>query len=160
MKILISEIPNKKLFGSSIQTSFAKQETSKLWRPFRAKIANSPFLKPKKFYSIQRYGAEMKMGVLGLDTLFEKCAAIEFLEGENPDGFEEINLEGGLYAVFEHKGSALDFQKSLQNFLENWLPGSGYELDSRNHFETFDENYDPFSANSVELVWIPIKRLN
>lgn len=159
MKILISEIPNKKLFGSSIQTSFAKQETSKLWRPFRAKIAISPFLNPKKFYSIQRYGSEMKIGVLGMDTLFEKIAAFEIEEGEHPEGFEEINLEGGLYAVFEHQGSALDFQKSLQNFLENWLPGSGYELDSRNHFETFDENYDPFSANSVELVWIPIKRL-
>lgn len=156
MEILISEIPTKILWGRKIETSFARQETSKLWRPFRTAINLSGKLKPTKFYSIQRYGKELKEGILNLDTDFEKCAAIDFDLEDVPSGFEEIVLEGGVYAVFEHKGSSLDFQHRLHDFIQNWLPKSGYELDVRNHFETFDDKYDPFSENSVELVWIPV----
>jgi len=44
-------------------------------------------------------------------------------------------------------------------FLEKWLPTSGYVLDARNHFETFDSSYDPFSPRSVEKVYIPLKKV-
>ncbi|MEN2282741.1 GyrI-like domain-containing protein [Algoriphagus sp. SE2] len=156
MKIIISEIPTKTLYGKRIETSFGKQETSKLWRPFRIAINHSKNLNPTKFYSIQRYGKELKEVALSLDTPFEKCAAIDCKVEEILPDFEEIVLDGGVYAVFEHRGTPLDFQNKLQDFMQNWLPKSGYELDTRNHFETFDEKYDPFSDNSVELVWIPI----
>ncbi|WP_296701283.1 GyrI-like domain-containing protein [Algoriphagus sp.] len=156
MEILITEIPTKILKGRTIETSFARQETSKLWKAFRASITQSKKLNPTKFYSIQRYGSELKEGVLNLDTVFEKCAAIDCDLEKIPSDFEEVVLEGGIYAVFEHQGSPLDFQNSLHNFIQKWLPKSGYELDARNHFETFDDKYDPFSENSVELVWIPI----
>lgn len=158
MEIIISEISAKTLRGKRIETSFARQDTSQLWRPFRAAINLSKNLNPTKFYSIQRYGKELHEGTLNLDTVFEKCAAIDCVIEDAPSDFEEVVLEGGVYAVFEHKGSTFEFQNRLQDFIQNWIPKSGYELDTRNHFETFDDKYDPFSDNSVELVWIPIKK--
>jgi AraC family transcriptional regulator len=157
MRVQIIDIPAKNLVGKKIITSLAKDETSKLWRPLRQIINESPQLSPKKFYSINRYGKEFKEGDFTIDTFFEKCAAIEGEIKKSPLGLEEIKLEGGLYAVFEHSGPISKFQKSLEDFMINWLPNSGYELDSKAHFETFDESYDPFSESSVELIYIPVK---
>lgn len=157
MEIKIKEIPSKTLFGQKISTSIFRQETSKLWRPFRKIIAENRDFEPKEYYSIQRYGKEMAEGTFGPETIFEKYAAIES-SLINPKGFESIELEGGLYAVFEHSGTLEKFQKSMQEFLQNWLPDSVFTLDTRAHFETFDETYEPFSGTSSELIWIPIKR--
>lgn len=157
MEVKITEIPSKTLIGQKISTSISRQETSKLWRPFRRIIAEQRGFEPKEYYSIQRYGKEMAEGTFGPETIFEKCAAVEpgpFI----PEGFESIELKGGLYAVFEHSGTLEKFQKSMQEFLQNWLPDSDFTLDSRAHFETFDETYEPFSGTSSEMIWIPIKR--
>lgn len=157
MEVLIRKIPPMILSGKKLETSFSKNETSKLWRPFREVIKEKSNLKPQKYFSISRFGKEMQEGSLVVETVFEKCAAIEMDLVNCPNGFEEIHLEGGEYATVIFIGSIEKFQDMIFNFLQNWLPDSGYELDSRAHFETFDESYDPFSESSVELVWIPIK---
>lgn len=158
MEVKIKEIPAKELMGKKIITSISKGETSKLWRPFRQLIREQTGPNPSQFFSIHRYGKEMKEGGFTIDTLFEKCAAIE-QSSNRPDGLENIQLEGGVYAVFEHSGSVSKFQNRMQVFYTEWLPISGYCLDDRAHFETFDETYDPFSESSVELIWIPVKRI-
>jgi AraC family transcriptional regulator len=156
MNILITSIEPRLLSGQKIWTSIASQETSKLWRPFRQAIREMVGLSPTKFYSIDRYGKEMTKGDFTVDIQFEKCAAITEEISSCPPGFEEIRLEGGLYAVFSHHGSIAKFQSTLQEFMMNWLPKSNYRLDDRAHFETFDQTYDPFAEDSVELVHIPI----
>jgi len=156
LNILISHIEPKLLAGQKIWTSISSQETAKLWAPFRRAIREKEGLSPKKFYSIGRYGREMSIESFSIDSFFEKCAAIEIPLAECPVGFEEIKLEGGLYAVFSHRGSVTKFQATLQYFMLSWLPESNYQLDDRSHFETFDETYDPFAEDSVELVHIPI----
>lgn len=157
MVVKIREIQPKELVGQKIVTSISKKETSKLWRPFRRTLKEKDLF-PNLFYSINRYGKVMQEGNFSMATLFEKCAAIE-VDSDRFDGFEKIGLEGGKYAVFEHSGSVSNFQHTMQKFYQEWLPKSGYELDNRAHFETFDEHYDPFSESSVELIWIPIKAL-
>ena len=156
MDIIVSCIYPQVLSGQKIWTSIASQETTKLWRPFRKAIIDKEGLSPKKYFSIGRYGKEMAYGAFTIDTYFEKSAAITEPLTECPDGFEEIRLEGGLYAIFTHSGPANKFQVTLQNFMMNWLPRSNYGLDARAHFETFDESYDPFDESSLELVHIPI----
>ncbi|MBN3519848.1 GyrI-like domain-containing protein [Algoriphagus lutimaris] len=157
MEIKIREIRAMELMGQKILTSISKKETSKLWKPFRQTLKEKDLF-PKLFYSIHRYGKAVQEGSFSLDTQFEKCAAIE-LDFDRIDGFEKISLEGGKYAVFEHSGSVSKFQQAMQKFYQEWLPSSGYGLDNRAHFETFDESYDPFSESSVELIWTPIKVL-
>jgi AraC family transcriptional regulator len=156
MNILITYIEPQLLSGRKIWTSIASQETSKLWRPFSQSIREKEGLSPAKFYSIGRYGKEMSQGNFTEDSQFEKCAAIIEPISSCPKDFEEIRLEGGLYAVFSHLGSIAKFQSTLQEFILIWLPKSNYRLDDRAHFETFDETYDPFTDDSVELVHIPI----
>jgi AraC family transcriptional regulator len=156
MNVLIIHIEPQLLSGQKIRTSIASQETSKLWRPFRQAIREKEGLSPTKFYSIGRYGNKMMNGDFTEDSQFEKCAAITNAISFCPSFFEEIRLEGGLYAVFSHHGSIAKFQVTLQEFMKNWLPKSNYRLDDQAHFETFDETYDPFSEDSVELVHIPV----
>jgi|GEM_PF-2341455 predicted transcriptional regulator YdeE len=37
--------------------------------------------------------------------------------------------------------------------MQHWIPKSDYVLDSKNHFET----YDQFSSQSVETIYVPLK---
>ncbi len=113
-------------------------------------------LSPNKFYSISRYGKEIAKESFSVDTNFEKCAAISESLSNCPSSFEKIILDGGLYAVFPLHGKATNFQNVMQDFMINWLAKSAYRLDVRAHFETFDDSYDPFSEDSVELIHIPI----
>jgi AraC family transcriptional regulator len=156
MNILITSIEPRLLSGQKIWTSMASQETSKLWRPFRQAIREKEGLSPTKFYSIGRYGKEMTRGDFTVDSQFEKCAAITEAISSCPPDFEEIRLEGGLYAAFSHRGSIAKFQSTVHEFMMEWLPKSNYRLDDRAHFETFDETYDPFAEDSVELIHVPI----
>ncbi len=155
MEVTIKELLPVKVMGMKIQTSIARQETSRLWRPFRQSIKDQQSLSPEIFYSISKYGNEVKNNSFTVETIFEKWAAIETQPGI-PDGFEKTEIEGGMYAVFEFTGSQMKFHSVLQEFYQNWLPNSGYVLDSRAHFETFDNTYDPFSESSVEQIWIPV----
>ncbi len=58
-----------------------------------------------------------------------------------PTGMETFLLPGGLYAVFLHRGAALTALQTFQYIYETWLPASGYQLDSRHHFEILGERY-------------------
>lgn len=157
MEVKVEEITSKTLFGKKTITTLGSQDISALWRPFRQAINKKEGLNPSDYYSIQRYGKDMQSKSLSLNTEFEKCAAIETVKDACPDGFEEIVLDGGKYATFEYARNMGEIQTILMGFLNNWLPNSAFELDDRNHFETFGPDYDPFSANSVEVIWIPIK---
>ena len=155
MEVEIRDLSKVLLAGKRIETSLAKNETSMLWRPFRQKIKDQRGLFPNNFFSISYYGEAMKNGTFTPETIFEKWAAIE-IQDSIPEDFEELELEGGKYAVFEFAGSPIDFHSVMQEFYGKWLPKSGFELDTRPHFETFDETYDPFSDTSVESIWIPV----
>lgn len=157
MEVNLEEISTKKLFGKRMITTLGSQDTSALWRPFRQAINKKEGLNPSNYYSIQRYGKEMQNMSLSLNTEFEKCAAVEAEKENCPDEFEGIVLDGGKYATFEYARNMGEIQVVMMDFLSKWLPKSGFELDDRNHFETFGPAYDPFTEDSVELIWVPIK---
>jgi AraC family transcriptional regulator len=69
---------------------------------------------------------------------------------------EPFRLEGGLYAVFDFKGSGND-KSIFQYIFGTWLPGSDYNLDNRPHFEVLGEKYKNNDPGSEEEIWIPIK---
>ena len=54
---------------------------------------------------------------------FEKWATVEVTDFENvPTDMETVTLVGGLYAVFDYKGSSND-PSVFQYILGTWLPG-------------------------------------
>jgi AraC family transcriptional regulator len=66
-------------------------------------------------------------------------------------------LTGGLYAVFNYKGDANDFQPTFEYIFRTWLPNSDYVLDDRPHFEIMGEKYKLNDPNSEEELWVPIR---
>ncbi len=73
---------------------------------------------------------------------------------------ETYILQGGLYAVFIHKGVAKTADVTFQYIFTDWLPGSYYLIDNRRHFEILGEKYKNGDPASEEEIWIPIKFKN
>jgi AraC family transcriptional regulator len=159
MKPRIETLPEKKLIGKSLRMSLSNNKTAELWRSFmpqRKTIKNSVC---SDLYSIQIYDKSLDFKDFNPQTEFTKCAMIEISDFEDiPEKMETRILNGGLYAVFVHKGMAIDFPKTSQYIFGQWLPNSDYKLDQREHFELLGPKYNPTDENSIEEVWIPIKK--
>jgi AraC family transcriptional regulator len=146
-----------KLTGKRIVTSLLQNRTGELWRsfmPHRKLITNSV---GSSLYSVQLYG-DTYFNNYNPAAEFEKWAAVEVTGFENlPDGMEPLTIPAGLYAVFIHKGPAADGPITFQYIFTQWLPQSGYVVDSRPHFEIMGEKYKADSPDSEEELWVPVK---
>ncbi|MBL8080020.1 MAG: GyrI-like domain-containing protein [Anaerolineales bacterium] len=145
----------KKLIGKRMTMSLSNNKTGELWRSFmprRREIGNKL---NSEMFSMQVYDGPVDLG--NLDQEFEKWAAVEVSDFDAiPDGMETFTLKGGLYAVFQYKGSSTD-NTIFQFIFGTWLPNSDYLLDNRPHFEILGEKYKNGDPNSEEDIWIPIK---
>lgn len=156
MKPRIETIAVKKLIGKHLTMSLSANQTAELWRSFmqtRKEIKNAV---GTELYSIQIYDPQYFTD-FKFNTEFEKWAATEVTDINNiPAGMEAFTLPGGLYAVFLYKGLSTD-TRIFQYIFGTWLPGSGYTLDNRPHFEILGEKYKNEDPDSEEAIWIPIK---
>ena len=159
MQPRIEILSEKKLVGKSLRMSLANNKTAELWSAFMSKRKKIKNTVSSELFSIQIYDKSLNFKDFNPQTEFVKCAMIETSRFENiPEGMETRILDGGLYAVFVHKGMAKDFPKTAQYIFSEWLPNSDYELDQREHFELLGVKYNPTDENSEEEVWIPIKQ--
>ncbi|HLA55518.1 MAG TPA: GyrI-like domain-containing protein [Flavobacterium sp.] len=158
MKPRIENSPEKKLIGKRITMAFSDNTTGELWKSFmprRKEIVNNI---GNDLYSMQLYGPQFFTS-FNPDAAFEKWAAIEVTDFKTvPDGMETFILHGGLYAIFEYKGSANDASETFRYILGTWLPASEYELDERPHFEILGGKYKNNDPDSEEEIWIPIRK--
>jgi AraC family transcriptional regulator len=154
----IVTLPEKKLVGKHIRTTLSNKNTYELWHSFmprRKEIKNGL---TKDLFSVEKYDDDTTFENFNENTEFEKWAAVEVRDFNSiPDGMESLILEGGLYAVFIHKGTAGSAQSTLNFIFGKWLPGSCYSADNRAHFEVMDEKYNKDDPSSEEKIWIPIK---
>lgn len=154
----IKVLSTKKLIGMCLEMSYMNNRTGELWRGFmprRKEISNNI---GSELYSMQIYNGVFDFQNFNPNDTFTKRAAVEVTDFEQiPDKMESYILAGGLYAVFTHKGSSTDFQRTFQYIFGVWLPNSAYEIDNREHFELLGEKYKNESPDSEEEVWIPIK---
>jgi AraC family transcriptional regulator len=150
----------KKLVGVGARMSLADDSTPQLWQslmPRRTEIENRL---TREYISLRAYG---KSGMAPAEmfapkTEFEKWAAVEVDGHENiPEGMRGYSLEGGVYAVFVHRGPASAFALTMQRIFLEWLPASDYELDDREHFEVLQEGWSPVDPSVEEEIWVPIR---
>jgi AraC family transcriptional regulator len=157
MKPEIRVLEEKKLVGKHMVMTFSENKTGELWRGFmpgRKEIKN---IQGSEFYSLQIY-SHLFFENFNPDKEFEKWAAMEVTDFENiPADMQSFILEGGLYAVFQYRGAAKDAEETFRYILGTWLPGSGYSLDNRPHFEILGKKYKNDSPDSEEEIWIPVK---
>lgn len=153
----LETITPKKLVGQRIRMSWAEDQSSQLWRPFRARRADIPNRVDGNSISVQGYGAMMAAGCFSPTTPFDKWATVEVSDfSQIPEGMEPYELAGGLYAVFPYTGPAAGFPQVAQYIFGEWLPASGYRLDARDHFEIFADSYHPLAADATEEIWLPV----
>ena len=154
----IEILPDKKLIGKRIKTTFADNKTNELWKSFMPRRKEIRNTLTTELFSLQEYGKSFNFRNFNQYALFEKWAAVEVVNFDIiPPEMETYTLTGGLYAVFIHKGAANTGEKTFRYIFETWLPNSDYTLDHRAHFEILGEKYKHEDPNSEEEVWIPIK---
>lgn len=154
MQPALKTIPAKKLIGMKLTMSFADNKTGLLWHGFMPKRREIKNNLTADLISLQIYPAGFDFGP---NTQFEKWAAVEVSDFINiPDPMETFLLPGGLYSVFQYKGSSTD-TRIFQYIFGEWLPNSAYQLDNRPHFEVLGEKYKNASPDSEEEIWIPVK---
>ncbi len=161
MHPVFKTIPQKKLIGKRLRLSLAENKTTELWRSFmpcRIEIKNNL---TSDLFSIQVYDDTSYFESFNPYTMFEKWAALEVSDFDTvPAAMEAFLLTGGLYAVFKHIGAASTGARTFQYIFGTWLPGSGYLLDDRPHFEILGEKYKNDDPESEEEIWIPVKLKN
>ena len=152
-------LQGKKLVGQRIVMSFSNDRTFQLWQKFmprRKEITNNL---TSDLFSMQVYPELFDFNNFNPTVHFEKWAAVEISDFESiPDNMESFILQGGLYAVFIHKGASSEGPQTFRYIFGTWLPDSDYLLDNRPHFEILGEKYKNNDTDSEEEIWIPIKQ--
>lgn len=153
----IVTISAKKLIGYSVKMSLADNKTQEVWKKFMPRLKEITNAVSADLFSLQQYPEDYFTNFTPF-TEFTKWAAVEVKDFENiPDGFERLEIIGGKYAVFHHKGNTEMFAKTAQYIYTEWLPNSGFQLNNRPHFEVLGDNYlGHENPESEEEVWIPI----
>ena len=159
MFLRIQNLAPKRLVGFSARMSLSHNGTRELWQRFRVRQKEILGVLAPELYSLQIYPPNWSPASFSPLTEFTKWAAIEVADDAAlPPGMGELDLPGGNYAVFLHKGPPSTFPRTAQYIYGMWLPHSAYELDDRPHFELLGEKYKgPFAEDSEEEVWIPLK---
>jgi AraC family transcriptional regulator len=145
-----------------MKMSSLENKTSVLWKNFmteKHKIKNTV---NNYLYSLQIYDTDYFTN-FNPGKEFIKYALVEVENFNNiPDKMESFILPAGLYVVFRYKGLPGDGTIAFQYIFEDWIPNSGYIIDSRPHFELLGEKYQNNSPDSEEDIYIPIqnKHLN
>ena len=145
------------LIGQSMRMSINENLTQSLWQkfmPMKRYIKNSS---STDLYSMQVYDQLHEFKNFDPAVIFTKWAAVQVQNlSEIPEGLDSYVLQGGLYAVFIHKGVPEKFPITYAYIFEQWLPNSMYQLDHREQFELLPENYRPNNPDAMEEIWIPI----
>ena len=136
--------------------SLAENRTAELWKGFMPKRKNITNNVTNDLISMSVYSPTY-FTEFRLTNEFEKWASVEVSDYDTiPDDLEIFVLTGGLYAVFDYKGSSTD-NSIFQFIFGTWLPGSAYFLDDRPHFEVLGDKYKNNDPTSEEEIWIPIR---
>ncbi|SFR68356.1 GyrI-like domain-containing protein [Maribacter stanieri] len=157
MKPRIVELKSKQLVGLNQEMSLVDNKTFELWKNFRQRSKNILNKSSQDFISLQIY-PKGYFETFSPAKRFVKWACVEVDDNKSiSTDFQSLNLEGGLYAVFDYKGTAESAPAFFQYIYGEWIPKSDYILDDRPHFEVLSDKYKNNDPASEEEIWIPIK---
>lgn len=150
-------LPEKKLLGSKLRISFAKNTTRTLWQGFMQRKQEIKNCIGADLYSLEVYEPGF-FSPFNPEKEFDKWACVEVTDYNLiPDKMEILVVPQGQYAVFLHKGPAGEGVKTYRYIFETWLPGSGYTLANRPHFAVMGSKYKSEDSASEEEIWIPVE---
>ncbi len=91
---------------------------------------------------------------IGGDGNFRYMAGMEW--DDVPDGMDTMDVPGGRYAVFTHKGTVGDLPKTIYSIWNKALPDHGIEPAVAPEFERYDERFDAVTGRGEVEIWIPV----
>ena len=131
-----------------------------VWQKFMPLLKDLENLRSDaNLYALQQYGYRPELSGFDPDSEITFWAAVPIHTSTRQLSLplHRLTVTPGTYAVCLHKGKASEFQKTMQSFLSEWLPQSGYVLSDRLHFQVMTPEYKgPDDPDSKEEVWIPI----
>ncbi|GEC79526.1 GyrI-like domain-containing protein [Flavobacterium aquatile] len=155
MNPTIKTFPTTKFIGKNLSFTYVDYRTFELWSSFMPRRKEIKNVIGNEVYNIQINPKDFDFKP---NTPFVKWAAVAVTNFDYiPDEMETLVMEEGLYAVFNYKGDQTNAAAFFNSIYTEWLPSSGYQLDSRPQFEILGEKYKNDSSESEEEIWIPIK---
>lgn len=154
----IKTFPATKFIGKNLSFTYADYRAFELWSSFMPRRKEIQNTIGSELYNIQINPENFDFQP---NTPFTKWAAVAVSTFENiPDGMESLEIQEGLYAVFNYKGDQSNVAAFFNSIYTEWLPSSNYELGNHPQFEVLGEKYKNNDPNSEEEIWIPIKLRN
>lgn len=159
--IKIEKIEAFELAGMKAVLRAAQPDPSSLWKRFMPQLKHlEPHRENDDLYALQQYPSPLKSLEFEPESRFECWAGTRIKSGSAPlpEGIKRLQVKGGLYAIFIHRGPASAFSHTLQAIYDQWLPGSGYKIDQRAHFQVMGPGYaGPNHPEAEEEIWIPVR---
>ena len=154
----IITFPTTKFIGKNLSFTYADYRVFELWSNFMPRRKEIQNTIGSEVYNIQINPDNFDFQP---NTPFTKWAAVtvsilDFI----PDRMEALEIQEGLYAVFNYKGDQSNVAAFFNSIYTEWLPSSDYELGNHPQFEILGEKYKNNDPNSEEEIWIPIKLRN
>jgi len=76
--------------------------------------------------------------------------------GTVPQGMVQVEIPGGRYAVFTHKGPISELAHTIDFIWGTWIPKSEYEKREGPDFELYDERFDPETLAGEIDIYVPV----
>lgn len=147
------------LLGMNRTMSLQNNQTGELWQTFMMNRNRLPAHTGTNLYSVQCYDPDY-FTAFAFDRTFVKWAAIRpDTPADPPEGYQMLKVPEGWYAVFQYRGSDSNAPALFRYIFTGWLPGSGYSLDNRPHFEILGPGYKRNDPESEESIWIPVRKI-
>lgn len=151
------ELPPLTFTGFHRRTNLLQEPMTVSWRELRLRKPEITGCTDDCFYSVQVYDSPDYFRRFQPERMFDQWAAVRVTEGVAvPEGMQQLHSPGGLYAVFQHRGTPAQFAQTAQFIFGSWLPQSGYTLDQRPHFEQMAPGYRHDDPGAEEEVWVPV----
>jgi AraC family transcriptional regulator len=151
--------PDKLLVGMAAEMSLAADTTPSLWQSFMPRRGEIRSAVGSALYSVQKFPEIVNFESFTPETVFEKWAAVEVTDSDSvPEDMQLFVLRGGYFAVFKHYGPPSGFPKTVKFIFSEWLPGSEWQLDDREHFELLLPGWRADDPKAQEEVWIPLTK--
>lgn len=157
------EIKSKETFvvtGMEITTTLNNNKIPELWASFLPRASEIQNAKNNRvFYGVCKCNPSFLVKEFNDDTPFEEVVGLEINRDKKiPEGMVKHEVQGGLYAVFTHKGKLENLRTTYDYIWGTWVPNSGYEIDLRDDFEVYDQRFlGPDNESSEMDIYIPIK---
>ena len=141
--INISEI---RVAGIRGKTSLNHNTIPLLWQQFIDLYASNPDASPHvRTFGICEYDeseSDDTPYTMNGDVIFSEVVGAEVESFENmPDWAVAKTIKAGKYAVFTHKGSLKNLNKTYNYIWGTWFLGCKVELDCREDFEVYDQRF-------------------